>query len=84
MLAYFVFRKTVSTNNKNLMYFGTFLDENGQFLDTTHFPNITSKYPFKGYGIYLLKGKINVEFDFYSLEISYMERLYYQKDKRFN
>lgn len=84
MLAYFIFRKTVSTINNNLMYFGTFLDEKGDFLDTTHFPNETSKYPFKGYGIYLLKGKVNVEFDFYSLEISYMERLYYQKDQRFN
>ena len=84
MIGYFVFRKTVSTIKKKLMYFGTFLDENGNFLDTTHFPNETAKYPFRGYGIYLLKGKVNVEFDFYSLEISYMERLYYQKDKRYN
>ena len=55
MIGYFVFRKTVSTIKKKLMYFGTFLDENGNFLDTTHFPNETAKYPFKGYGIYLLK-----------------------------
>ena len=66
------------------MYFGTFLDEDGAFLDTVHFPNETEKYPFRGNGIYVLKGKVTVEFDFYSLEITSMERLHYKKDKRFN
>lgn len=84
MLGYFIFRKTTITKNNERMYFGTFLDEDGAFLDTVHFPNETEKYPFRGNGIYVLKGKVTVEFDFYSLKITSMERLHYKKDKRFN
>lgn len=65
------------------MYFGTFTDEDGAFLDSIHFPNIACKYPFRGKGVYELKGKVTSEFDFYSLEVNYMQRLYYQQDKRY-
>ena len=69
MIGYFISKKTVTTINKQLMYFGTFLDEDGTFLDTIHFPNEAYKYPFTGNGVYLLKGKVTVEFDFYSLKL---------------
>lgn len=84
MLGYFVFRKTTKTSNGKLMYFGTFVDERGNFIDTIHFPIIAEKYPFNGVGVYLLKGLITEEFDFYSMEVTQMERLHYKKDKRYD
>ena len=57
------------------MSFGTFLDTNGYFFDTTHFPNVLEKYPFTGKGCYLIKGKITQEFGFPSIEVSCMEKL---------
>ena len=38
MLGYYVTRKPVTTSNGKLMSFGTWLDEEGKYFDTTHFP----------------------------------------------
>lgn len=84
MLGYFVFRKTTKTSNGKYIYFGTFIDEDGAFLDTVHFPQVAEKYQFNGFGVYQLTGKVTEEFDFYSLEVNYMERLFYKKDKRYD
>jgi DNA polymerase-3 subunit alpha len=65
------------------MYFGTFLDRAGQFLDTVHFPPVAKRYPFRGQGIYTLKGKVAEEFGFYSIEVEEMERLPYIDDPRY-
>ena len=51
------------------MWFGTFLDANGEFFDTTHFPNSTPLYPFKGAGCYLIMGKVVEDFGFPSIEV---------------
>jgi len=75
--------KYVSTIRKEIMHFGTFFDCNGQFFDTVHFPPVVKKYPFRGYGIYLLTGKIVEEFGFASLEVEHMEKLPMKKDPRF-
>lgn len=84
MIGYLVSIKKTATRNGHIMYFGTFTDEKGAFLDSVHFPKIATKYPFRGKGVYALKGRITSEFDFYSLEVNWMERLYYKKDKRYN
>jgi len=57
------------------MYFGTFLDEEGYFLDTVHFPEVARQYPFRGPGIYAIKGKVVEEFKYMSLEVTAMEKL---------
>lgn len=72
---YYVTHKVTRTSKGENMSFGTFLDSNGYFFDTTHFPNMFEKYPFSGKGCYLLKGKVVEEFGFPSIEISYMEKL---------
>ena len=72
MLGYFVFRKTTKTSNGKIMYFGTFIDEDGAFLDTIHFPPSAQHHPFQGVGVYQLTGKVSEEFDFYSLESGYV------------
>ncbi len=82
MLGRLVTYKYVRTVRKELMHFGTFLDKEGQFFDTTHFPDSLKKYPFRGYGLYLILGKIVEEFGFPSIEVEKMARLSIQEDPR--
>jgi hypothetical protein len=60
------------------MCFGNFLDEEGEFIDTVHFPPAIKKFPFNGRGIYLMEGRVMEEFDAISLEVTYMKRLNYK------
>ncbi|WP_316809436.1 DNA polymerase III subunit alpha [Pedobacter agri] len=69
MVGNYVCEKTVHTIKNSKMWFGTFLDHNGDFFDTTHFPNSTPIYPFKGKGCYLILGKIVEDFGFPSIEV---------------
>ena len=69
MVGNYVCEKTVHTVKNSKMWFGTFLDHNGDFFDTTHFPNSTPVYPFKGKGCYLILGKVVEDFGFPSVEV---------------
>ncbi|MEO9872059.1 DNA polymerase III subunit alpha [Ekhidna sp.] len=77
MFGYLVTIKNTGTTNGKRMNFGTFIDREGQFIDTVHFPPSAARYPFRGRGIYCLVGKVVEEFDFYSLEITRMEKINY-------
>ena len=83
VLGYYVCRKEVRTINGRLMAFGTWLDRDGHFFDTVHFPNFLSRHPFSGKGVYCIEGKITAEFGFYSLEVIGLKRLPFRKDERF-
>lgn len=83
MVGYFVTRKNVTTVNRKLMNFGTWLDKDGYFFDSTHFPPCLAKYPFKGKGCYLITGKVVEDFKFPSLDVIKMEKLPYVKDERY-
>lgn len=83
MLGYFVARKHVTTVRKEHMNFGTWLDASGDFFDSAHFPQSLSRYPFKGKGVYLMSGRIALDFGFPMLEVETMERLPYVKDERY-
>lgn len=72
---YLINVKQTYTSKGDKMYFGTFLDSDGFWIDTVHFPPSAKKYPFRGPGCYLLQGKVTEEFDFTSIEIIKMERL---------
>lgn len=69
MVGRYVCEKTVHTKNNQKMWFGTFLDAEGNFFDTVHFPNRTPTYPFRGQGCYLILGKVVEEFGFASIEV---------------
>jgi DNA polymerase III alpha subunit len=69
MIGNLVTYKNVRTVRKELMHFGTFLDKAGQFFDTVNFPISLKKYPFRGYGLYLILGKVVEEFGFPSIEV---------------
>ena len=75
MLGNLVTIKYVRTVKKDYMNFGTFVDVHGEFFDTVHFSASLKKYPFRGYGIYLLYGKIVEEFGYASLEVEKMAKM---------
>jgi len=83
MVGYLVTRKEVWTKTNKLMNFGTWLDDEGRFFDTTHFPQCLQQYPFTGPGCYLILGKVVAEFNFPSLEVKKMARLETVQDPRF-
>ena len=75
--------KNVHTVKKEWMHFGCFLDVNGKFFDTVNFPPSLKKYPFTGYGVYLIEGKVVEEFGFPSIDVEKMARLPYMPDPRY-
>jgi DNA polymerase-3 subunit alpha len=80
---YYVTAKNTATHKGDRMYFGTFLDRNGDYIDTVHFPPAARKYPFRGRGVYQLIGKVMEEFDCISIEISSMKKLDMMQDPRY-
>ena len=83
MLGYYVARKHVTTVRKEHMNFGTWLDQEGLFFDSTHFPPSLAKYPFRGKGIYLMSGRIVLDFGFPMIEVDVLEKLPMVKDERY-
>ena len=83
MLGSLVTIKYVRTIRNEIMHFGTFFDADGEFFDTVHFPQSSKQYPFKGRGVYLIKGKIVEEFGFPSIEVEKMAKLPFVKDRRY-
>ena len=81
---YMVTVKNTTTVNQDRMQFGTFLDYNGHWIDTVHFPPVVKKYPFRGKGVYRLYGKVTEEFGFISLEVQQCERMDYIEDPRYS
>ena len=83
ILGYYVTKKNVTTVNKRMMNFGTWVDKEGRFFDTTHFPPSLKRYPFRGKGCYLISGVVVLDFDFPSIEVAKMEKLPIVKDGRY-
>src|SRR5699024_8456225 len=69
IVAHLVTYKTVRTKNKKIMKFGTFLDVNGDFIDTVHFPQSLKLFPIRGKGLYLIEGKVVVDYGCPSIEV---------------
>ena len=75
IVGYLVTTKSTRTKNGDYMFFGTFIDSEGYFFDTTHFPAIAAKYPLRGRGSYHIKGRVDNDFDYYTINVSFIERL---------
>ena len=82
IVGYLIARKDVPTNRGH-MNFGTWIDCKGAYFDTTHFPDILIRWPFKGPGCYLIEGKVVVEFGFPSIEVHKVDRLPMVDDPRY-
>jgi DNA-directed DNA polymerase III PolC len=75
IIGYLVTTKNTRTVKGDLMHFGCFTDAKGHVFDSTHFPNTTKKYPFRGPGFYKLIGKVVEDYGYPMLEVSEMEKL---------
>lgn len=83
MTGYYVCRKDTRTAKGELMHFGTWIDREGHFFDTVHFPDQLKRTPFGGRGIYRIRGRLVPDFGFVTLEAHEMERLAYRADGRY-
>lgn len=65
----FVLEKTLNTKRGERMQFGTWLDVQGTLFDSVHFPATLRQYPLRGAGLYLLEGKVTVDYGYPTLEV---------------
>lgn len=82
MVGDFIAEKKVRSRNVSNMKFGTFLDAEGRFFDTVHFPQSLKSYPLNGNGLYLILGKVSVDFGCPSLEVQKCARMPLLSDPR--
>ncbi len=75
VIGYLITTKYVRTVKKDIMYFGTFLDQNGNWLDTIHFADSVQKYPLQGKGFYVMQGKVVHEFGVHNIEVNWLQKL---------
>jgi len=71
---YLVTTKVTKTTRGDRMGFGTWIDQEGYFFDTVHFPDVLRAHPFRGRAIYRISGKVTEEFGFYTLEVDEIYR----------
>jgi error-prone DNA polymerase len=81
---YLITLKNTRTSKGESMYFGTFIDHLGYFIDTVHFPPTVKQFPFRGKGIYAITGKVVDEFGFLSIEVQELHKLDMLQDPRYN
>jgi DNA polymerase-3 subunit alpha len=81
---YLIALKKSYTSKGDPMYFGTFIDRNGDILDTVHFPEVSLRYPFYGKGVYRISGVITEEFGYFSVEVGELEKHHFMEDVRFS
>lgn len=82
MLAYLISRKQVPTV-RGTMFFGTWIDYEGTYFDSTHFPDNLLQFPFQGGGCYLLLGTVEVDYHFPTLTILKMVKMPFVADPRY-
>lgn len=82
MVGDFVCDKQLYTKNREAMKFGTFFDAQGAFFDTVHFPPSLKEYPFRGNGVYLILGKVVLDFGYPAVEAEKIARLPVWNDPR--
>jgi DNA polymerase-3 subunit alpha len=75
MLGYLITWKPVHTVKKEMMYFGTYIDAAGDWLDTVHFPDSAKAYPLQGRGFYRMTGRVVEEFGVFNLEVERMDKI---------
>lgn len=83
ILGYLVTTKPTRTRGGERMGFGTFIDIDGEWLDTTHFPRLYKQFPFRGSGVYKIHGLVEEEFGVYTITVDYMVRVPSKPDPRY-
>lgn len=70
------------TSTGKLLRFCTFVDREGHYFDTVHFPNVVNTYLIHGIGVYACYGKVTEEFDFCSIAIIWSKKMSIVPDPR--
>ncbi len=82
---YFITCKPTRTSKGERMYFGNFIDREGGFIDTAHFPLTNRKnMDWRGQGIYWISGVVMEEFGAWSIEVEEMRKVPYLDDPRYS
>jgi len=75
-LGYLVSLKPVRTRDGKRMFFGTFLDCTGEFIDTVHFPGtFKDNTPVAGIAVYRIQGKVVDDLGTFLIEAQSVEKL---------
>ncbi len=82
VVGYFVCDKDVRTKNGQCMKFGTFLDAEGGFVNTVHFPAQLKQYPLQGSGMYLIQGRVVLDFGCAAIEVEKCAKMPLKSDPR--
>lgn len=82
LVGYLIALKPIKIKS-GVMYFGTWIDSNGDYFDSVHFPHSLEQHPFQGSGCYLLLGTIQIEYEVPTLQILKMAKLPYISDPRY-
>jgi DNA polymerase III alpha subunit len=83
MRGYLIHVKTTSTHHGQQMTFGSFIDPAGDFWDSTQFPQVAARHPFRGRGVYLLAGVVEEEFGHCALRTEWSMKLPWKPDPRY-
>ena len=83
MLGYMIHVKATDTHTGQRMSFGSFIDTAGDFWDSTQFPDVAARYPFRGRGVYHFIGTVEEEFGHVSVRTQRFEKLPWRVDPRY-
>ncbi|MAB74798.1 MAG: hypothetical protein CMC99_07610, partial [Flavobacteriales bacterium] len=75
--------KETATAKGERMCFGCFVDLEGAWLDTVHFPSVARDFPFRGRGVYAVRGTVSESFGCLNVDAQRMERLATLPDPRY-
>ena len=75
--------KETATAKGERMCFGCFVDLEGAWLDTVHFPGVARDFPFRGRGVYAVRGTVSESFGCLNVDAQRMERLATLPDPRY-
>ena len=75
VLGYLITSKGSTTIKKETMYFHTFIDAAGDWLDTVFFPPTAKYYNVNGKGFYAMKGKVIEEFGVYTVDVKHCKKV---------
>ena len=75
--------KETATSKGERMCFGCFVDLEGAWLDTVHFPGVARDFPFRGRGVYAVRGTVSESFGCLNVDAQRMERLATLPDPRY-
>ena len=75
VIGYLITSKPVHTIKNETMYFQTFIDVSGDWLDSICFPQTAQLYPVTGRGFYSMTGKVVEDFGVYAVEVQYSKKI---------